>query len=638
MTPPLIGRDEARLALLLCAIEPHLSGVLLVGGCGVGKSALLAELADVRATPEEPVVRIPLAVGEERLHDGLDFEAALHGELRVMHGLLTQARGGFVLVDGLARLDERVLSALFAAVESEAVESERASDCPGRVRIAATWHPDDGTLSGHWLDRIDLCAVLEPLTAPTVRMAIVRAHVQESMPESAYESAYESIHKSAYASAPSRLKSPSPRTCALHRASVQAARRQVMDLPLSHQVLQHAITLAEQANAEGHRGERALVLAARAYCALVGDPTVTPHHLDRIAPLVLGHRQRDGQLPPDAQSASNPPPSPDHTENPSASSPTEANPSPSDLLDTASDSFASAPPPGEGRGREAVVSAAQALRVRRLRFQKDRRIRTGAGRRTPTRTAEKRGRTLRTRAQAGDDIALAATLRAAVPWQRLRGRTEGPLRIQSADIQQREREARTAHTVIMVIDASGSMGVQARMREAKAACLGLLRDAYVQREEVAVIAFRGQTAEVVVAPTRASAVVAERLNALPTGGKTPLAAALQTTHRLIQQIRRKQPTRRLLTVLMTDGRTNVRLTDTQTPWQAVCQWAQVLREGFDGVDWIVVDTESAGFVRLGKAAELATWLGAPCWSFDDLGNRDGLAQHLIQYRDALPLR
>ncbi|MEL7026290.1 MAG: VWA domain-containing protein [Pseudomonadota bacterium] len=158
----------------------------------------------------------------------------------------------------------------------------------------------------------------------------------------------------------------------------------------------------------------------------------------------------------------------------------------------------------------------------------------------------------------GQRIDPVASIRAALPWQRLRPPSPRGQRIafRASDLRMRRYETRTGRVVIFAVDASGSQAM-ARMAEAKGAVECLLAEAYRRRDEVALIAFRGQNAELLLPPTRALVRARSALAALPGGGGTPLAAGLKTAHALAASVQSKGGTP--LIVLLSDGRANVAL-------------------------------------------------------------------------------
>ncbi|WP_308193184.1 magnesium chelatase subunit D family protein [Micromonospora trifolii] len=226
------------------------------------------------------------------------------------------------------------------------------------------------------------------------------------------------------------------------------------------------------------------------------------------------------------------------------------------------------------------------------------------GRRSRARTG--RGRTTGARVPTGrvGALHLPATIRAAAPHQAARGRVTGPLRLRRDDLREAVREGREGNLVLFVVDASGSMGARQRMTTVKDAVLALLTDAYQRRDKVAVIAFRGGGARTLLPATSSVLAASTRLAELPTGGRTPLAEGLLAAADLLRVERLRDPKRRPLVLIVTDGRA----TAGHRPLDRAAAAAAVLVA--TGANCVVVDCES-GPVRLNLATRLATQLNAP---------------------------
>ena len=265
----------------------------------------------------------------------------------------------------------------------------------------------------------------------------------------------------------------------------------------------------------------------------------------------------------------------------------------------------------------------------------DRQYRKGSGRRLMTKTKDTRGRMIRAYQDehALEDLALVDTLRAAAPYQRLRAATkteQGKLSTQSQQLKQqggkglslvikpqdyrrKAREKRIGAYQLFVVDASGSMAARHRMEATKAAILSLLRDSYIHRDSVGLIAFRKESAEVLLPFTR-SVERAERLLAsMPTGGKTPLAQGIRMAYTLCDRLLRAHRAERIQIICITDGRATSG--DSEDPVAESKQWARIL--GTLPVDCIVIDTET-GFIKLGLAKELCKLMNGSYYAMDTI--------------------
>lgn len=259
--------------------------------------------------------------------------------------------------------------------------------------------------------------------------------------------------------------------------------------------------------------------------------------------------------------------------------------------------------PGSGRGRSRAGNAGtpvnSAARPPRWEIPG---IGEGApGRRSRAHT--RHGRVVRSTADPSAGLHLLGTVFAAAPHQSARGRVAGPLALEPADLRGAYREGREGNLVVFVVDASGSMAARDRLSAVTGAVVALLRDAYQRRDKVAVITMRGAEAELVLPPTSSVDIAVRRLSGLRTGGKTPLAQGLLKAREIVQRERVRDPRRRALLVLLTDGRATGGVDPVPRARAAARRLAG------DGVAGVVVDCER-GMVRLGLAADLARELRA----------------------------
>lgn len=334
--------------------------------------------------------------------------------------------------------------------------------------------------------------------------------------------------------------------------------------------------------------------AAQGAAAASGRSRVTEDDLTTAIALTYAHRAR----PPCEEETADPP------------APAETAPPDGEAADT-----------GQSSEERMIEAAATALPVDLLKDlagrRRDARPGAGAG---ALRQSRDRGRPLPSRRGTPDGrsrIDVIATLRAAAPWQGLRqapasgglwqAPASGGLSVRKGDIHLRRYAERRGRLVIFAVDASGSAAM-ARMAEAKGAVGLLLGDAYRSRDSVALIAFRGERAELLLPPTKALVAAKKRLSALPGGGTTPLADALRQAALLAGTARRSGSD--ALVVLMTDGRANRTLAgalDRKTAEDEAAIMARHLHAS--GAASIVLDTGR----RISPAlAEIARLLDAPC--------------------------
>ncbi|HOP40919.1 MAG TPA: AAA family ATPase, partial [Geobacteraceae bacterium] len=263
-----VGQDEARLGLLLNAVDSRCGGLLLAGGRGCGKSTLARLFR--RIIPEQtPFVELPLNTTEDSLLGGIDLEQTLANGCRMLRpGILSRAHGGAVFVDDINLLSPELTSLLMETqgrgeelIEREGLSKRR--EC--RFTIIATMNPEEGDLSPHLADRFGLCALMEDLAEPDERLAVLRTALKDTDADKNHEDP------------------------AIER--VIAARRLLASVRFSPGAVDRIAEIAEQSAAQGHRAELFHHYAARACAALDGRSQVETGDVDRTAGLAYAHRQ-----------------------------------------------------------------------------------------------------------------------------------------------------------------------------------------------------------------------------------------------------------------------------------------------------------------------------------------------------------
>ena len=556
-----VGLDEAKRALLYAAVEPRLGGVLLRGEKGSAKTTVARGLAAL-LPGDAPFVELPLGATEERVLGSLDLpELLTAGTARFRPGLLAAADGGVLYVDEINLLADHLVDALLDVAVSGVNRVERdglSHTHPARFVLVGSMNPEEGELRPQLLDRFGLAAEVSAPRQADDRAEAVRRQLQAERPATAVDEGAALDEE--------------------WRQRVAAARDQIVDVP--DDVVERASRLALEVGAEGLRADLMLCRAAAAAAALEGRSTAGLDDVRAVAGLVLAHRRRrrpfdePGISPEELteawESASRPDPPP-------ANGHSDAPPEPP-RDETATDRSGSLDPP---RRQQASTAAGGFGRAEAPRGRFVREAPFGA---TPEATVDPRGTA----------VAL-ATRRAAT------GDATAPLT--SDDLRAGQHERRAASTVIFVVDASASMGVERRMAATKSAVLGLLGDAYRRRGTVGLITFRGENAEVVLRPTGSVEIARARLNDLATGGRTPLAAGLDQARLAVADSTSRGDTD-CTVVLVTDGRATVGEPDPVTA-------ARVSFEALarTGARLVVLDTET-GPSRLSLATELATSVGA----------------------------
>ncbi|MFE9094931.1 putative cobaltochelatase [Streptomyces sp. NPDC007264] len=644
-----VGQDDLRLALLLNAVSPAVGGVLVRGEKGTAKStavralaALLPEVAVVPGCrfscdpvahdptcpdgPHQPgvagsrparIVELPVGASEDRLIGALDIERALSEGVKAFEpGLLAAANRGILYVDEVNLLHDHLIDVLLdaAAMGASYVEREGVSvRHAARFLLVGTMNPEEGELRPQLLDRFGLTVEVAASREPDQRVEVVRRRL-------------------AYDDDPAGFAARWSGEEAAVRQRIVAARELLPQVRLGDGALRQIAAVCSAFEVDGMRADIVVARTAAALAAWAGRTDVLAEDVRQAALLALPHRRRrspfdapgldEDKLDQTLQEFSgddDPDPGPDGG-GPGGGGgggqpAPDAGPQGGDTGARPEAGDGGEPQPS-GASEQSPVRAAEPFRTKVLSVPG---IGEGAaGRRSRARTEH--GRTTGARRPRGTltKLHLAATVQAAAPHQRARGRSGPGLVVRRDDLRQATREGREGNLVLFVVDASGSMAARQRMSAVKGAVLSLLLDAYQRRDKVGLVTFRGSAAEVALPPTSSVDAAAARLESLPTGGRTPLAAGLLRAHDLLRVERLRDPARRALLVVVTDGRATGGGAD---PVGLAGRAARLFAA--EQVASVVVDCES-GPVRLGLAGRLAGELGGTAVTLQEL-RADGIA-------------
>jgi magnesium chelatase subunit D len=633
-----IGQEDAKLALLLIAVDPQIGGVLLRGEKGTAKSTLARALAAL-LPGSAPFVELPIGATEDRVVGSIDLTAALTGgEHRFRPGLLAAADGGVLYVDEINLLPDHLVDVLLDAaasgvnrVEREGISHVHAS----RFLLIGSMNPEEGDLRPQLLDRFGLAVAVRTARDPAERAAAVRRRL-----------AFDADPVQAAAAT------------GVAGAEEELRRRVGLARPaeLPDAVVDGVASLCAAVGAEGLRADLTICRAAAALAGWEGREVVSAADVRRVAPLALAHRARrdplepagmdeerlkealddhvggagsrrgeDGKQGDDGGDRPRPDaagagvgPGGDSGDPTNPAEPAWADPRHQDPVDPGPPGPApfvgsGVRPPRQGSpatGRRAPAEAS------RGRLVGDRNpdgppasVAVGA---TVRQAAARQAATWQAATQEAA-TRQAATQEAATRQTAASARPAAALSVRPEDVREAVRVDRTANLIVLAVDASGSMGAPQRMEAAKGAVLGLLTDAYQRRDLVGLVAFGGDEARVLLRPTGSVEVARARLDALPTGGRTPLAAGITTALQLVTAPARAH-THRPVLVLVTDGRATSGPAGAD-PVAAAGSAADAVRRA--GVEAIVIDVEStpgpAGAPAapgLGLARELAARMGA----------------------------
>jgi magnesium chelatase subunit D len=647
----IVGQEKMKKALVLNLINPKLGGVLIRGEKGTAKSTAVRALANLlpeievvegckfKCNPDNrrelceecleklkagnlrvsrvkmKVADLPVSATEDRVVGTLDIEHAIKkGEKRFEPGVLAMAHRGILYVDEINLLDDHLVDVLLdsAAMGVNTVEREGISfSHPANFVLVGTMNPEEGELRPQLLDRFGLCVDVKGISDVSRRVELIKYRLS-------YEADPETFATD-WQAAETEL-------C----GQILNAKQLLSEVRISDDMLELISQICVDMGVDGHRADITMMKTSITLAAFNGRTDVREEDVKEAAELVLSHRMRRKPFDSRSDKQDKLDESIENYREKQKEKEKEKNKHEQQKQEYKEDQEKKHKIPEEQQpehsqnqteerpdsSSETIFATGESYQVKQLTPEFFRAYRKGSGRRSKTITSSKKGRYIKSAIphEKTTDLAFDATLRASAPYQLAREKNGNSVIIHESDFRKKIREKKIGNLVLFVVDASGSMGARQRMVASKGAVLSMLMDAYQKRDKVGLIAFKGESAELLLPPTSSIELAQKYLQEMPTGGKTPLSRGLVKGYEVIRAELQRDPDTCPFMVLISDGRANVSMNG-ESPIQEIKTVASRLRE--EGIQSAVIDTESS-MIKFGLARQISTALGAIYLTLENL--------------------
>lgn len=596
--PAVLGVTEAKRAIMVALVSPDIHTVMIQGVSGSAKTTLVRSIPEIC---DLSIFNLPINTNEGQVFGSLDIEGTLlNGERKALPGVLERANGNILYVDDANLMERSLLGTILDAILCHNVVVERDGlsweyDC--NLKFIGTMNIFEAPLHPHILDRFDICVRLEHLDDEESRYEIVRRKISFDSDEKKFCEQYSEEQTTI-------------------KKSIQKAKERLQYVVIPDEIINVMAELCSKLGIEGHRGDLAIANTSKSLAALAERDEVTLDDVKEAAHMCLGHRMTE--IPSDDN---------DKSSSESGNEPPQSNPPDMSPTDDNGQTIEKREEKNKQDGKEnsiedkvfsvgntfSVIDFVSLKPLRNVNFGK------GTGRHEKTRGSGESGRYIgSTSPKSGlTNIAFDASIRAAAPYQKYRKKEGLALVLESQDLRQKVMERKNGISVMFLVDASGSMGVKKRMISVKGAVFSLLQESYKNRDKVGLISFRKDHTEILLPFTKSVDFAYRKLKEMPTGGTTPLAAALLKAHLEIGKETRMNPGEKCFVVLTTDGRANIPITSDDPFNDALRAAGHIGAE--NTARWIVVDT-GTGYPHIDNALKICDRLNGIYLKLEELNS------------------
>lgn len=590
------GQERIKRALILNVINPKIGGVLISGEKGTAKSTLVRGLSNVLS--DIRVVNLPLNVTEDRLVGSIDIKKAIdEGKKGLDSGILKDAHNQILYIDEVNLLSEYIVNILLEVTSTKTNNVQREGisvSHPSDFILIGSMNPEEGILRSQFIDRFGL--YVEAISEDDIdtRTEIIKRRLEYEKNPKLYCEKWQKENENL-------------------KTMIYKSKENLKSIKISKENLEFAAGISKEGRCSGHRAEIILIEASRAIAALNCNSVIEEDYIKEAATYVLPHRLREEICIDEIASDQN---CDDNSNNSDAQETSISNDYNQDtknhndeILENINNfddrSVENKNESSIGEKIEDNIEDIQEINDKltiNVAFDAKKDVK-GSGKRNKVKTDIKQGRYIKYKIPHGkiNDIAIDATLRIAACNQKKRKNNGLAVNIKTEDLREKVREKRTGATILFLVDASGSMGAKKRMGAVKGAVLSLLNDAYQKRDSVGVIAFRKDSADVLLNITRSVDLAQKCLKDISIGGKTPLALGLYKAYEILRTNKIKNKDALQYLVIVSDGKANVGL-KTNNCLDDALSIAENIKA--DGIKSMVIDTES-GYIQYGFAKELS---------------------------------